>query len=201
MSGSGKSSLVLETLYPALRARLKQGRGAALPYTGLEGAEKLDKVILVDQDPIGRTPRSNPATYTGVFDEIRRWYAELPLSRARGYKPGRFSFNVKDAGRCETCQGAGVQTIEMGFLPSVYVTCPTCHGQRYNPETLEVRYKGKNISDVLRMTISEAREFFAAHPKIARYLTVMEEIGLGVLAFGAGFADPFWRRSPAHQTG
>lgn len=184
VSGSGKSSLVLETLYPALRAHLRQGRGAALPYRGLEGAEKLDKVILVDQDPIGRTPRSNPATYTGVFDEIRKWYAELPLSRARGYKPGRFSFNVKDAGRCETCQGAGVQTIEMGFLPPVYVTCPTCHGQRYNAETLEVRYKGKNISDVLRMTLSEAREFFAAHPRIARYLTVMEEIGLGYLPLG-----------------
>ncbi|MCX8112459.1 MAG: excinuclease ABC subunit UvrA [Bacteroidia bacterium] len=184
VSGSGKSSLVLDTLYPALLRARRDRYIPGLPYEAIEGAEKIDKVILVDQDPIGRTPRSNPATYTGVMDEIRRWYAELPLSRARGYKPGRFSFNVKNAGRCETCQGAGVQTIEMGFLPPVYVTCPTCHGQRYNPETLEVRYRGKNISDVLRMTVSEACEFFSAHPKIYRYLRAMEEIGLGYVPLG-----------------
>ncbi|MCX7606103.1 MAG: excinuclease ABC subunit UvrA [Bacteroidia bacterium] len=184
VSGSGKSSLVLETLYPALLRKQRVACPPPLPHERLEGAEAINKVILVDQNPIGRTPRSNPATYTGLMDEIRKWYAELPLSRARGYKPGRFSFNVKNAGRCETCQGAGVQTIEMGFLPPVYVTCPVCHGQRYNPETLEVRYKGKNISDVLRMTVSEAREFFEAHPKIFRYLTTLEEIGLGYLPLG-----------------
>lgn len=185
VSGSGKSSLVLDTLYPALlSARRESFIIPSLPYERIEGAELVDKVILVDQHPIGRTPRSNPATYTGVMDEIRKWYAELPLSRARGYKPGRFSFNVKNAGRCETCMGAGVQTVEMGFLPPVYVTCPACHGQRYNPETLEVRYKGKNISDVLRMTVSEACEFFSAHPKILRYLKAMEDIGLGYLPLG-----------------
>lgn len=184
VSGSGKSSLVLSTLYPALLRALRASYPPTLPYQSLEGVEKINKVILVDQDPIGRTPRSNPATYIGLMDEIRKWYAELPLSRARGYKPGRFSFNVKNAGRCESCQGAGLQTIEMGFLPPVYVTCATCHGQRYNPETLEVRYKGKNISEVLQMTVSEAREFFEAHPKILRYLTVLEEIGLGYLPLG-----------------
>ncbi|MCS7297577.1 MAG: excinuclease ABC subunit UvrA [Bacteroidia bacterium] len=184
VSGSGKSSLILDTLYPALLRARREVHHSYLPYDAIEGAEKVDKVILVDQHPIGRTPRSNPATYTGVMDEIRRWYAELPLSRARGYKAGRFSFNVRNAGRCETCQGAGVQTVEMGFLPPVYVTCPTCHGQRYNPETLEVRYKGKNISDILRMTVSEACEFFAAHPKILRYLKAMEDIGLGYLPLG-----------------
>lgn len=184
VSGSGKSSLFLDTLYPALLRKLRAGYLPALPYDEIEGAERINKVILVDQQPIGRTPRSNPATYTGVMDEIRKWYAELPLSRARGYKPGRFSFNVKDAGRCEACHGAGVQEIEMGFLPSVYITCPSCHGQRYNPETLEVRYKGKNISDVLRMTVSEALSFFEAHPKITRYLSAMEDIGLGYLPLG-----------------
>jgi excinuclease ABC subunit A len=185
VSGAGKSSLILDTLYPALQKRLHpHSHAAPLPYEGLEGAESFQRVLLVDQDPIGRTPRSNPATYTGVFDEIRKWYAELPLSRMRGYKVGRFSFNVKDAGRCETCQGAGVQEVELGFLPSVHVTCPACHGQRYNPETLEVRYKGKSISDVLRMTISEARHFFEAHPKISRYLTLMDEVGLGYLPLG-----------------
>jgi len=185
ISGSGKSTLVLDTLYPALQRQLyKQAAVAPMPYTGLEGAERIKRVLLVDQDPIGRTPRSNPATYTGLFDEIRKWYAELPLSRMRGYKPGRFSFNVKNAGRCETCQGAGVLEVELGFLPPVHVTCPACHGQRYNPETLEVRYKGKSISDVLRMTVSEARAFFEAHPKITRYLTVLEEIGLGYLPLG-----------------
>lgn len=185
VSGSGKSSLIIDTLYPAL-ARLKRAEApsAPLPYDQITGAEAIHRVILVDQDPIGRTPRSNPATYTGVFDEIRHWYAQLPLARARGYKPGRFSFNVKDAGRCEACQGAGVQIIEMGFLPPVQVTCPTCHGQRYNPETLEVRYKGKNISEVLQMTVSEAKIFFENHPKIYRYLAVMEEIGLGYLPLG-----------------
>ncbi|MCS7153981.1 MAG: excinuclease ABC subunit UvrA, partial [Bacteroidia bacterium] len=184
VSGSGKSSLVLDTLYPALLRDRHHRYIPALPYDGIEGAEKIDKVILVDQNPIGRTPRSNPATYTGVMDEIRKWYAELPLSKARQYKPGRFSFNVKNAGRCETCQGAGVQTVEMGFLPPVYVTCPACHGQRYNNATLEVRYKGKNISDVLRMTVSEACEFFSAHPKILRYLKALEDVGLGYLPLG-----------------
>ncbi|MCS7162279.1 MAG: excinuclease ABC subunit UvrA [Bacteroidia bacterium] len=184
VSGSGKSSLVLDTLYPALLRHLRQAYLPVLPFAHLENAEAIDKAILVDQEPIGRTPRSNPATYTGVMDEIRRWFAELPLARARAYKPGRFSFNVKNAGRCETCQGAGVQTIELGFLPPVYVTCPECQGQRYNAETLEVRYKGKNISDVLKMTVSEACEFFANHPKILRFLSAMEAIGLGYLPLG-----------------
>lgn len=185
VSGSGKSTLVLDTLYPALQRQLyRQATVVPMPHEGLEGAERVKRVLLVDQDPIGRTPRSNPATYTGLFDEIRKWYAELPLSRMRGYKPGRFSFNVKNAGRCETCQGAGVLEVELGFLPPVHVTCHECHGQRYNPDTLEVRYKGKNISDVLRMTVSEARVFFEAHPKISRYLTVLEEIGLGYLPLG-----------------
>jgi len=185
VSGSGKSTLILDTLYPALQRRLHPYSTAVpLPYESLQGADPIKRVLLVDQDPIGRTPRSNPATYTGVFDEIRKWYAELPLSRMRGYKPGRFSFNVKNAGRCETCHGAGVIEVELGFLPSVHVTCSACHGQRYNPETLEVRYKGKNISDVLRMTVSEARIFFEAHPKIHRYLTILEEIGLGYLPLG-----------------
>lgn len=184
MSGSGKSSLILETLYPALLRARRAGHVPGLPYAHLEGAEAINKVILVDQSPIGRTPRSNPATYTGLMDEIRKWFAQLPLARARGYKPGRFSFNVSNAGRCETCRGAGVQAIEMGFLPPVYVTCPDCHGQRYNLETLEVRYKGKNISDILRMSISESRAFFEAHPKIVRYLAVLEEIGLGYLPLG-----------------
>ncbi len=185
VSGSGKSTLVLDTLYPALQRRLHtRATAVPLPYESLESGELIKRVLLVDQDPIGRTPRSNPATYTGLFDEIRKWYAQLPASRMRGYKPGRFSFNVKNAGRCETCQGAGVLEVELGFLPAVHVTCPACHGQRYNPETLEVRYKGKNIGDVLRMTVSEARDFFEAHPKISRYLTVLEEIGLGYLPLG-----------------
>ena len=185
VSGSGKSTLILDTLYPALQRRLHSHTTAVpLPYERLEGGERIRRVLLVDQDPIGRTPRSNPATYTGVFDEIRKWYAQLPLSRMRGYKPGRFSFNVKNAGRCETCHGAGLLEVELGFLPPVNVTCPACHGQRYNPETLEVRYKGKNISDVLRMSVSEGRTFFESHPKISRYLTVLEEIGLGYLPLG-----------------
>ncbi|MDW8134222.1 MAG: hypothetical protein RMJ66_04065 [Bacteroidia bacterium] len=184
VSGSGKSTLILETLYPALLRAHGVTSVPVLPYDEIEGAKNINKVILVDQYPIGRTPRSNPATYTGVMDEIRKWYASLPLARARGYKPGRFSFNVKNAGRCENCQGAGVQTVEMGFLPPVYVTCTVCHGQRYNAETLEVRYKGKNISDILKMTISEAKEFFDFHPKILRYLSIMEEIGLGYLTLG-----------------
>jgi excinuclease ABC subunit A len=153
------------------------------PHDRIEGLDHLDKIIDIDQSPIGRTPRSNPATYTGLFAPIRDWFSELPESRARGYKPGRFSFNVK-GGRCEACQGDGVIKIEMHFLPDVYVTCDTCKGKRYNRETLDVKFRGKSISDVLDMTVEEAEEFFAAVPAIREKLSVLRKVGLGYIHLG-----------------
>ena len=183
VSGSGKSSLIRETLQPALSAHFYQSIGKPLAYKRIKGIEHADKVISIDQSPIGRTPRSNPATYTGVFSDIRNLFSELPEAKIRGYKPGRFSFNVK-GGRCETCQGAGVRVIEMNFLPDVYVPCETCSGKRYNRETLEVRYKGKSISDVLNMEMEEAVTFFDAIPQISRKLRTLFEIGLGYITLG-----------------
>ncbi len=183
LSGSGKSSLVNETLYPILSHHFYKAEQKPLPYERIEGIKNIDKVIEIDQSPIGRTPRSNPATYTKVFDEIRKLFAELPESKIRGYKPGRFSFNVK-GGRCETCKGAGVRVIEMNFLPDVYVLCETCQGRRYNRETLEVRYKGKSINDVLNMTIEQAVEFFENIPMIVHKIRTLNEVGLGYITLG-----------------
>ncbi len=183
VSGSGKSTLVNETLYPILAKKLYRSGREPLPYDSIEGLEHINKVIVVDQTPLGRTPRSNPATYTKVFTEIRNIFAQTPVAKIRGYTPGRFSFNIK-GGRCETCKGAGVQTIEMKLLPDVYVTCEQCGGKRYNPETLEVRYKGKTIADVLDMTINEALEFFQNHPKIHRILQALQDVGLGYIKLG-----------------
>lgn len=183
VSGSGKSSLINDTLHPILSQYFYRSDKKPLPYKKIEGLELIDKVIEIDQTPIGRTPRSNPATYIGVFDEIRALYASLPTAKIRGYKPGRFSFNVK-GGRCETCMGAGVKTLEMSFLPDVYVTCEDCHGKRYNRETLEVRYKGKSINDVLNMSFAEAENFFANYPRIVQKLHIVNEVGLGYLTLG-----------------
>jgi excinuclease ABC subunit A len=183
VSGSGKSSLINETLYPALNNHFYRSLRDTLPYKSIEGIEHIDKVIDIDQSPIGRTPRSNPATYTKVFDEIRKLYGILPESKIRGYKPGRFSFNVK-GGRCEKCQGAGVQTIEMNFLPDVYVICDECQGKRYNRETLEVRFKGHSINDVLNMTINQAVDFFESVPSIVHKLRTLVDVGLGYLTLG-----------------
>lgn len=184
VSGSGKSSLINETLFPAInRALYTQSEMQPLPYDKINGLDHIDKIIRIDQSPIGRTPRSNPATYTGVFTDIRSLFAELPEARIRGYNPGRFSFNVK-GGRCETCGGAGLRVIEMNFLPDVEVLCETCNGKRYNRETLEIRYKGKSISDVLDMTIEQAVEFFENIPAITRKISVLNEIGLGYLTLG-----------------
>ena len=183
VSGSGKSSLINETLYPILSKHFYRSVKEPLPYDSIEGLEFIDKVIEIDQAPIGRTPRSNPATYTKVFDDIRKLYGELPESKIRGYKAGRFSFNVK-GGRCETCGGAGLRVIEMNFLPDVQVLCETCQGKRYNRETLEVRYKGKSINDVLNLTISEALTFFENIPSITQKIKTLEEVGLGYLTLG-----------------
>jgi len=183
VSGSGKSSLINNTLHPILSKYFYRSIKEPLPYTSIKGIENIDKVIEVNQSPIGRTPRSNPATYTKVFDEIRKLFALLPESKIRGYKLGRFSFNVK-GGRCETCQGAGLRTIEMNFLPDVYVPCEDCQGKRYNRETLEVRYKGKSISDVLDMTINTAYEYFEKIPKIRKTLKALKEVGLGYITMG-----------------
>jgi len=183
VSGSGKSSLIHETLYPVLRTHFYKSRNEPLPYKSIEGLDLIDKVIEVDQSPIGRTPRSNPATYTGVFTDIRLLFSELPESKIRGYKPGRFSFNVK-GGRCETCQGGGMRVIEMDFLPDVHVHCETCKGKRYNRETLEVRFKGKSISDILDMTVEQAVEFFENQPKILRKIETLNEVGLGYISLG-----------------
>ena len=184
VSGSGKSSLINSTLYPILSNYFYHGNKSHLPYKEIKGIENIDKVIEIDQSPIGRTPRSNPATYTKVFDEIRKLFGSLPESKIRGYKPGRFSFNVKAASRCETCKGAGVQTIEMNFLPDVYVQCEDCFGKRYNRETLEVRYKGKSINDVLNMTINQASEFFENIHFITNKLKALKEVGLGYVTLG-----------------
>lgn len=183
VSGSGKSTLINHTLYPILNAHIYNGVKKPMPYKSITGLEHLDKVIEIDQSPIGRTPRSNPATYTNVFTEIRSLFASLPEAQIRGYKPGRFSFNVA-GGRCETCGGGGLKLIEMNFLPDVYVECETCNGKRYNRETLEVRYKGKTISDVLEMTIEDATVFFESIPKIHRPLETMNSVGLGYIKLG-----------------
>lgn len=183
VSGSGKSSLINETLHPILNKHFYHSQKEPLPYREISGLNHIDKVIEIDQSPIGRTPRSNPATYVGVFDEIRTLFTQLPSARIRGYKPGRFSFNVS-GGRCEHCKGAGVRTIEMNFLPDVYVNCEVCNGKRYNRETLEIRYKGKSIADVLDMTINEAVEFFESYPKIYRKLKTIQEVGLGYITLG-----------------
>jgi excinuclease ABC subunit A len=183
VSGSGKSSLINETLYPVLSRHFYRAEKEALPYKKVEGLKLIDKVIEIDQSPIGRTPRSNPATYTGVFDDIRKLFSALPEAKIRAYKPGRFSFNVK-GGRCETCKGAGVKIIEMNFLPDVHVLCEDCQGRRYNRETLEVRYKGKSISDVLDMTINRAVEFFDNIPSILQKIRTLKEVGLGYITLG-----------------
>ncbi len=183
VSGSGKSSLINETLYPILRAHFYNSLQRPLPYQKISGLEHIDKVVEIDQNPIGRTPRSNPATYTGVFTEIRNLFCGLPEAKIRGYKPGRFSFNVK-GGRCETCEGGGMRVIEMNFLPDVYVHCESCHGKRYNRETLEVLYKGKSIGDVLDMTVEEATTFFEHIPNIYRKLKTLHEVGLGYITLG-----------------
>ena len=183
ISGSGKSSLINGTLYPILNKHFYRGVQEPLPYQSIEGLNFIDKVVDVDQAPIGRTPRSNPATYTGVFSDIRNLFAELPESKIRGYKSGRFSFNVK-GGRCEVCQGGGLKIIEMNFLPDVYVHCEACNGKRFNRETLEVRYKGKSISDVLEMTIDEAVEFFQPMPKIYNKVKTLKDVGLGYITLG-----------------
>ncbi len=183
VSGSGKSSLIKETLQPVLSRHFYRAMTEPLPYRSIEGINNTDKVIEVDQSPIGRTPRSNPATYTGVFSDIRKLYELMPESKIRAWKAGRFSFNVK-GGRCETCKGAGLQTIEMNFLPDVYVLCRDCNGKRYNRETLEVKYKGKSISDVLDMTINQASEFFAKIPAISRKLKTLQKVGMGYVKLG-----------------
>ncbi|WP_324069568.1 MAG: excinuclease ABC subunit UvrA [Flavobacterium sp.] len=183
VSGSGKSTLINETLYPILNAHFFNAVKKPQPYKKIEGLEHIDKVIDIDQSPIGRTPRSNPATYTDVFSEIRSLYTQTPEAMIRGYKPGRFSFNVK-GGRCETCEGSGVRTIEMSFLPDVYVECETCMGKRFNRETLEIRYKGKSISDVLNMTVDETVEFFENIPKIYRKVKTIQDVGLGYINLG-----------------
>ena len=183
VSGSGKSTLVNEIIAKELQARLNHAQTVPGLHERIEGVENLDKVVIVDQSPIGRTPRSNPATYTGVFTAIRDLFAAQPEAEVRGYKSGRFSFNVK-GGRCETCQGDGVNKIEMHFLPDVYVTCPACHGRRYNREALEIKYKGKDISEVLEMTIDEACEFFKNIPAIYNKLKTIREVGLGYIRLG-----------------
>ena len=183
VSGSGKSSLINNTLHPILSKHFYRSTAVPLPYKEIKGIENIDKVIEINQFPIGKTPRSNPATFIGVFDQIRKLYAMLPTAKIRNYQAGRFSFNVK-GGRCEECQGAGVKTIEMNFLPEIYVECPACHGKRYNRETLEVRYRGKSISEVLNMSFEEAVEFFDAYPAIKRQLSMVVEVGLGYLSLG-----------------
>nr|WP_121269429.1 excinuclease ABC subunit UvrA [Pedobacter schmidteae] len=183
VSGSGKSSLITETLYPILNHHFFRAKKHPLPYEKINGLKEIDKVIEIDQAPIGRTPRSNPSTYTGVFSDIRNLYVQLPEAKIRGYKPGRFSFNVK-GGRCETCQGGGMKVIEMNFLPDVQVPCEECHGKRYNRETLEVRYRGKSISDVLDMSIEEACDFFENMPSIYRKIKTLKDVGLGYITLG-----------------
>ncbi|MCC7038671.1 MAG: excinuclease ABC subunit UvrA, partial [Alphaproteobacteria bacterium] len=183
VSGSGKSSLIIDTLYAATARRLMKARLHPGAHDEIRGLEYIDKVIDIDQSPIGRTPRSNPATYTGAFTPIRDWYAGLPEAKARGYGPGRFSFNVK-GGRCEACEGDGVIKIEMHFLPDVHVTCDACKGTRYNRETLEVKYKEKSIAEVLDMTVEEAAEFFKAVPSIREKMETLKEVGLGYVHVG-----------------
>jgi excinuclease ABC subunit A len=183
VSGSGKSTLVTEILYRELARRLTGARDEPGPHSGIDGVEEIDKIIEIDQSPIGRTPRSNPATYTGLFGPIRELFAGVPEARVRGYRPGRFSFNVK-GGRCENCKGDGILKIEMQFLADVYVTCEVCKGKRYNREALEIHYKGRSIADILEMTIEEALDVFAAVPNVAAKLRVLSEVGLGYVHLG-----------------
>ncbi|MXX15906.1 MAG: ATP-binding cassette domain-containing protein, partial [Gammaproteobacteria bacterium] len=183
VSGSGKSTLVNGTLYPAVAHQLHLQRGSPMPFEDISGLDHFDKIIMIDQSPIGRTPRSNPATYTGLFTHIRDIFTHTQEARARGYKPGRFSFNVK-GGRCEACQGDGMIRVEMHFLPDIYVACDVCKGERYNRETLDVRFKGRNISEVLQMTVEEAAEFFSAIPAIRKKLDTLLDVGLGYITLG-----------------
>jgi len=183
VSGSGKSSLINDILAKELQARLMRANTVPGKHDDIEGIKELDKAIIIDQSPIGRTPRSNPATYTGLFTPIRELFAATPEAKLRGYSPGRFSFNVK-GGRCENCAGDGIIKIEMHFLPDVYVPCEVCHGQRYNREALEIHYKGKTISDVLQMTCEQALEFFENQPSIARKLQTLVDVGLGYIGLG-----------------
>jgi excinuclease ABC subunit A len=183
VSGSGKSTLMSDVLYNALAAKLMGSHTYPGEHERIEGVDQLDKIINIDQSPIGRTPRSNPGTYTGLFDEIRKLYSELPESKVRGYKPGRFSFNVH-GGRCEACQGQGQLRIEMQFLPDVYVPCDICHGSRFNRETLQVKFKGHTIADVLDMTVERALEEFAAFPKMMNKLELLDDVGLGYIRIG-----------------
>ncbi|MGH2456325.1 MAG: excinuclease ABC subunit UvrA, partial [Candidatus Limnocylindria bacterium] len=183
VSGSGKSSLVSQILYPALAARIWRSRERPGAHAAVEGIEHVDKVIEIDQSPIGRTPRSNPATYTGLWGPLRELLAAVPEARLRGYKPGRFSFNVK-GGRCEACEGAGIVQIEMHFLPDVYVACEVCKGKRYNRETLEIHYKGKNVAEILEMTVDEALAFFGAVPSIRNRLQTLHDVGMGYIHMG-----------------
>ena len=183
VSGSGKSSLINQTLYPIISQKLYRSKQVPLPYESIEGLEHITKVINVDQSPIGRTPRSNPATYTNVFSDIRDLFAQLPEAKIRGWKAGRFSFNAK-GGRCEECLGNGYKTIQMHFMPDVYVPCETCGGQRYNRETLEVRWKGKTIADILDMTVNQAVEFFEPQPTILRKIKTIQDVGLGYIKLG-----------------
>jgi excinuclease ABC subunit A len=183
VSGGGKSTLVVDTLYKSAARRLMGSGEVPAMHDRIEGLELLDKIIDIDQSPIGRTPRSNPATYTDLFAPIRDWFAELPESRARGYKPGRFSFNVK-GGRCEACQGDGVLKIEMHFLPDVYVTCDVCKGKRYNRETLDIKFRDKSIAEVLALTVDEAVPYFSAQTRIHDRLRILQQVGLGYIALG-----------------
>ena len=200
VSGGGKSTLLIDTLYRAIARKLNNASEGAAPHDRIEGLEHIDKIIDIDQSPIGRTPRSNPATYTGAFTPIREWFAGLPEAKARGYEPGRFSFNVK-GGRCEACQGDGVIKIEMHFLPDVYVTCDVCKGKRYNRETLEVLFKGKSIADVLDMTVEEAAEFFKAVPRVRETFKTLHRVGLDYIHVGQQATTLVRRRSPARQAG
>jgi excinuclease ABC subunit A len=183
VSGSGKSTLINDTLATAFSHLLHRAHAEPAPYERMEGLEHFDKIINVDQSPIGRTPRSNPATYTGMFTAIRELFASVPEARLRGYDPGRFSFNVK-GGRCEACQGDGVVKVEMHFLPDVYVPCDVCQGRRYNRETLDIRYRGRNISEVLDLTVEQALEYFDAVPAVARKLTTLIDVGLSYIRLG-----------------
>lgn len=183
VSGSGKSTLVSDVLFPAISNRVGKSKLPEASYDEILGLENIDKIINIDQSPIGRTPRSNPATYVGLFTPIRELFASLPDAKARGYKPGRFSFNVK-GGRCEHCQGDGTIKIEMHFLPDVYITCDVCKGKRFNRETLDIRYKGKNIHEVLEMTVEEAREFFSHIPSVKRKLDTLHSVGLDYIKLG-----------------
>jgi len=182
-SGGGKSTLTIETFYKAAARKLAKAQQVPAPHDTIEGLDQLDKVIDIDQSPIGRTPRSNPATYTGAFTPIREWFAQLPEAKTRGYKPGRFSFNVK-GGRCEACQGDGVVKIEMHFLPDVFVPCDVCHGKRFNRETLEIQFKGKSIADVLDMTVEEGADFFKAVPAVRDKMETLKRVGLGYVKIG-----------------